>query len=37
MARRKSEQKALYWQAAVSRQAESGLSIRQFCLHEGIS
>ncbi len=37
MARRKSEQKTSYWREVLARQAESGLSIRQFCIREGVS
>lgn len=34
---RASEEKQAYWQAAIELQAESGLSVRQFCRQEGLS
>lgn len=37
MAGKKSSSKRLYWQELVDRQGCSGLSIRQFCLKEGVS
>lgn len=37
MAGRKSEETAAYWREMLAAQAESGLSIRQFCLQQGIS
>lgn len=37
MARRKSAEKAARWQEMVRRQAESGVSVRQFCAAEGLS
>lgn len=37
MARKKTGQKEVHWRTVLKRQAGSGLSIRQFCLREGIS
>lgn len=37
MARKNSVQKQVYWQELIDRQAQSGLSIRQFCAEEGVS
>ena len=37
MARRKSAEKAARWREIVRRQAESGVSVRQFCMTEGLS
>lgn len=37
MAGRKSAEKALRWREILTRQVNSGLSIRQFCATEGIS
>ena len=37
MVRRKSMEKALFWQEILRRQADSGLSIRKFCASEGFS
>ena len=37
MARKKSGEKERFWRGIVRRQAESGLSIRDFCAAEGIS
>ena len=37
MARKKNTEKELHWRKMVDRQADSGLSIRQFCEKEGIS
>ncbi len=37
MARRKSAEKAARWQEMVRRQEESGVSVRQFCITEGLS
>ena len=37
MARKKSTEKELHWRNLVTRQAGSGLSIRQYCAKEGIS
>lgn len=37
MAGKKNNQKELRWRDVVHRQADSGLSIREFCTREGIS
>jgi hypothetical protein len=37
MARKKSTEKELRWRRIMKRQAGSGLSIRRFCMNEGIS
>ena len=37
MAGRQSSEKQLYWQEIIGRQAGSGLSVRQFCVAEGVS
>lgn len=37
MAGKKSLEKRLYWQDIVNRQADSGLSVRQFCAKERVS
>ena len=37
MAGRKSAEKAAYWREMLAAQAESGRSIRQFCLQQGVS
>jgi len=37
MAGKKNQEKQLYWQDIVNRQAGSGLSIRQFCVKERVS
>jgi len=37
MARKNSAEKQLRWREILSRQADSGLSVRKFCAKEGIS
>lgn len=37
MAGKKSSEKQLYWQEIIGRQADSGLSVRQFCATERVS
>lgn len=37
MASKQSSEKQLYWQEMVGRQADSGLSVRQFCAAEHLS
>ena len=37
MAGKKNHEKQLYWQDVVNRQADSGLSVRQFCTQEQVS
>lgn len=37
MSRKKSRERELYWQDLVNRQPRSGLSIREFCVQEGVS
>jgi putative transposase len=37
MAGRKSEEKVLRWREILRRQADSGVSIREFCATEGVS
>ena len=37
MAGKQSSAKQLYWQEMIVRQADSGLSVRQFCVAEGVS
>jgi hypothetical protein len=37
MAGKKSSEKQLYWQEMIGRQAESGVSVRQFCVAERVS
>src|SRR5262245_55834531 len=37
MAGRKSAERALRWREILRRQAESGVSIREFCMSEGLS
>ena len=37
MARKKSNEKRLYWRDVVNRQADSGLPVRQFCAKERVS
>ena len=34
---KQSNEKRLYWQEIIGRQADSGVSVRQFCAGEGIS
>lgn len=34
---KQSNEKRLYWQEIIGRQADSGVSVRQFCGEEGIS
>ena len=37
MPRKQTNEKRLYWQEIIARQAESGASVRQFCAAEGVS
>lgn len=37
MPKKQSGEKELYWRELMQRQAESGLSVRQFCVREGVS
>ncbi len=37
MAGKRSSEKQLYWQEIIGRQADSGLSVRQFCVAEQVS
>jgi len=37
MARRKSAEKALRWREILRRQADSGVSVREYCASEGLS
>lgn len=37
MAGKQRSEKQLYWQEMIGRQADSGMSVREFCVAEGVS